>query len=466
MIRRIVEKELLETGLSRSFLVLVVLSVALVALSLYTGISQYSANARYHTVAQELMRETVPNQVSWDALASWGEYRIYRPPSTLAVLANGLEDATGRSTPISAYDEPALSDSKYNEHPILAVFGDLDFMLIIRIVFSLLALLFTYNAICGEREQGTLKLMLVNPIPRDQILIGKLVGGVFGVGAPLLVSVLVATFLLLVQPEITLTFGEWTRLAAFFVLCFLYVFCFLNIGLLISAVNRRSAPALLMALVVWVFVVLVAPKAALITAASTVEVPTSAEVQEAKEQAGRQSYRELRAWIQKYQRENGVTQGDVPPELVQSKQKEIGDVRDRTIARIDESYVGRQQTQESVARLLGRLSPAGCLSFAAMRLADTGLDRKRRFLDAARNHQDQFRDWVQRKAREARKAENGRPRRGRSRLDVADMPSFTMPETSTDAILAAAAPDFAIILFVSILCFFGAYVAVRRYDPR
>ena len=467
MIRYIVEKELIETGLSRRFLILVSLSVGLVALSMYTGISQYSASERYYRIAHELMRETVPNQVSWQALAAWGEYRIYRPPSTLAVLASGLEDATGRNTRISAYEEPFLADSKYNEQSILAIFGHLDFLLIMRVVFSLLALLFTYSAICGERENGTLKLMLVNPLPRDKIILGKLIGGMIGVGAPLLVSILVATLLILVQAQVQLTSAEWIRLLTFFLMCFLYIFCFLNIGLLISSVFRRAGSALLTGLVVWVFLVLVAPRGALITAASLLEVPTSAEVQEAKEQASRQSYREFRSWLQRYQRNNGLdSNDDVPQEVVTAKQGELNDFRDRVIARIDEDYSERQKAQETVARSLGRLSPAASFSFAGMRLADTGLDRKRRFLDAARNHQHRFREWVHRKLREAREKGGASAAGGRARLDVGDMPVFAMPEVPTDSVLSSAVVDLTIIFLFGLFCFFGAFVAVRRYDPR
>lgn len=465
MIRYVIEKELTEIALSRRFLILVAMSIALVGLSIYTGVDQYSANQRYYSVAKEQMRETVRNQVNWRALASWGEYRVYRPPSSLGFLVSGIENATGRNTPISSYDEPALTDSKYNELSILAIFGQLDLLLIIRIVFSLLALLFTYNTICGEREQGTLKLMLSNPIPRDQILIGKFIGSIIGVGLPFLVSILIVVLISLIHPQISLTTGEWIRLFGLFILCFLYMLCFLALGLFISTLHRNSTSSLLMGLVVWVLFVLVIPRAALMTAASIVDLPSSAEIQESREEITRQSYRTFSAWLEKYMRDHAIVSAkDIPTDVRTAKDQALAETRERAFGRINEEYNARQRNQEWLAHVLGRLSPAGCLSFGGMKLTDTGLARKRQFLTAAQDHQNEFRVWVQRKAREA----DAQPtdRNNRIRLDVADMPPFSMSQTPIDMIMAGVVFDFGTITLMTIACLLGAYVAFRKYDPR
>ena len=52
-----------------------------------------------------------------------------------------------------------------------------DWAFIIGYVLSLIALLFTFDAVSSERERGTLRLMLANSVPRHTILIGKFLGG-------------------------------------------------------------------------------------------------------------------------------------------------------------------------------------------------------------------------------------------------------------------------------------------------
>ena len=77
--------------------------------------------------------------------------------------------------------------------------GHLNFLFVVSTVFSLLALLFTFDAVDGERETGTIRLTLANAIPRDRFLLGKLVGGYFVFVVPFLVSFLLGLLLLALQ---------------------------------------------------------------------------------------------------------------------------------------------------------------------------------------------------------------------------------------------------------------------------
>ena len=57
-------------------------------------------------------------------------------------------------------------------------------------VLSLIAILFTFDSISGERERGTLRLMLANSIPRHTVLLGKFLGALISISAPLTLAVL------------------------------------------------------------------------------------------------------------------------------------------------------------------------------------------------------------------------------------------------------------------------------------
>ena len=52
----------------------------------------------------------------------------------------------------------------------------IDWQLIITYLHYVNPLLFTFDALSGEREQGTLRLCLANPISRPVLLIGKFLG--------------------------------------------------------------------------------------------------------------------------------------------------------------------------------------------------------------------------------------------------------------------------------------------------
>ena len=57
-------------------------------------------------------------------------------------------------------------DANINMKDVGPNISQVDWAFIIGYVLSLIALLFTFDAISGERERGTLRLMLANSIPR------------------------------------------------------------------------------------------------------------------------------------------------------------------------------------------------------------------------------------------------------------------------------------------------------------
>ena len=58
--------------------------------------------------------------------------------------------------------------------------GFLDLEFIVLIVLSLFAILFTYDAISGEKERGTLRLSFAGPVARHTYMTGKLLGSFLG----------------------------------------------------------------------------------------------------------------------------------------------------------------------------------------------------------------------------------------------------------------------------------------------
>jgi len=209
---------------------------------------------------------SLPGKVNWSALAYWGQYKVYKKPSPLSILVTGLENDLGRNTTITIYGDPQLEDTKYNEHPIFAVFGSLDLAFIVKVVLSLFAILLTFDAVCGEREGGTLKLMLANPVPRDRVILGKLVGGFLALVVPLVLAMLLGLLVILAYPGVQLSGTDWMRIALLMGVFVLYVVVFMTLGLLVSSRTRRSSTSFLVLLVVWVLFVLVVPKTSVILA--------------------------------------------------------------------------------------------------------------------------------------------------------------------------------------------------------
>ena len=74
----------------------------------------------------------------------------------------------------------------------LDYFYRIDLVFIFQFVLSLLALLFAYDTIAGEREAGTLRLTMSHPIRRGSILGAKYLGAMICLILPLIISFAIA----------------------------------------------------------------------------------------------------------------------------------------------------------------------------------------------------------------------------------------------------------------------------------
>jgi ABC-2 type transport system permease protein len=121
----------------------------------------------------------------------------------------------------------------------------------VGIVAPLLGLAFAFDAVNGERSEGTLPRLLAQPIHRDDVINGKFAAGIAVIG------LVIASVILLIGGFGMLRLGivphppEIFRLLAWLLVTFLYVTVWLAFGLLLSVLVRRAATAALIGFGVW-----------------------------------------------------------------------------------------------------------------------------------------------------------------------------------------------------------------------
>ncbi|ASJ15843.1 hypothetical protein A3L04_01515 [Thermococcus chitonophagus] len=117
---------------------------------------------------------------------------------------------------------------------------------------ALLGILLGATSISEEIEKGTLKLIASKPTHRDEILMGKLLGGLATIGVSLaLFYILTVAFALILG--VPITEDDAVKFLATLPFSVLYGLVFLSIGLLISTFIKRSKNALIMGIFVFVF---------------------------------------------------------------------------------------------------------------------------------------------------------------------------------------------------------------------
>jgi ABC-2 type transport system permease protein len=119
------------------------------------------------------------------------------------------------------------------------------------IVAPLLGLAFAFDAVNGERAQGTLPRLLSQPIHRDDVINGKFAAGL-AVIAIVLVSVIgfIAAFGI-IRLGIVPAPSELLRLILWLLVTFVYVSLWLAFGMLLSVLVRRAATSALIGFGAW-----------------------------------------------------------------------------------------------------------------------------------------------------------------------------------------------------------------------
>lgn len=186
MLRTIIEKEFLKKILTFRFLTAFLLSIGLTTISAFVLLSDYTQEVVDYHARVKLHNETSSEELTY----------VDRKPSPLGVLFRGIAKNSARSVRLVIDAHPETIET-IDDNPIFALFRTVDLTFIIGIVMSLLAVLFAYDAISGERETGTLSLILSNAIKKPTWILGKWLGGYLSLILPLKSSLVPLCLLLL-----------------------------------------------------------------------------------------------------------------------------------------------------------------------------------------------------------------------------------------------------------------------------
>jgi ABC-type transport system involved in multi-copper enzyme maturation permease subunit len=469
MLKDIIKKEIQETITSAKFVFTFLLCAILILLSVYTGIVSYHSDQKEFSAAVALNKKNLESQPSYMYLASLGT-KINKAPQVLGAISSGVDEAVGRVATVNISSDPNLVDSKYESNPVFSVFGALDLTFIVKIVLSLFAILFTYDAIVGEKEKGTLKLTLSNKVPRDRLILGKVIGGFISLLIPLIIPLILSLLILLVYPNISLAGQDWIRLLLMFLMFFLYLSVFFTLGLLVSARTNKSSTSFLVLLFIWVTFVTIIPKLSVVTAARLHPIPSVHEITAKKDAFLQQIQTEYQKIGANYMKENPMKKGESTKEFQDRIKKWAEEIQQEATAKIDSNnaaleldYGTKKRSQVSLAVNLSRISPASALTFSTMSLARTGLDEHDRFLASIRGYKPNFTKWVN--AKMMRTIDfSGTGQAAKVVLD--DMPQHKFEPETLSKSLARTLPDFGLMLFLIIVFFAGAYVSFLKYDVR
>ncbi len=481
MLGVLIIKELRAVVLSPKFPATFAVCAIMIILSVVVGIQEFRATERQNEAAQLLADQSMREETDWKSISN----SIYRRPDPMQIFVSGVAYDLGRTAEVGRYSVPLLASSMYAGDPIFAVFRFLDVSFIVLVVLSLLAIVFTFDAICGEREAGTLRLVFSHQVTRAQYLIAKCVGAWVGLVVPLGIPILIGV--LFVQLSgIPMTAEDWLRLMLLLGVALLVVSFFIVFGVLISTLTRRPSVSFLLCLTSWVVLVFVIPRAGILVGNQTIHVPTIGSVSGQLTAYWSEQWEELNAGFNSRLTEYEHRWGYEDPAF-QQKFKAAEDTLQVALFdrvwdfenRLLQEKRHAQVNQQHLAFALSRISPACIFQLAEMSLANTDVDLKTRYEESLSRYSATFRSYATHKeATSAPKKPAGTGIQlgggkmiwinsvSKDALDISDLPAFAHPSWPADEALSQVAIDAGLLLCFIFAAFAGAWVAFMRYDLR
>ncbi len=449
MISTILLKEIRESITGLKFIIALALCVVLISSSALIRTRHFNTLQSNYRTNLELHIKVASNNNAYRDLQTNG-FKVDRKPNPLSIFVEGIENSVPGIVIVSG-NSGLVNDDQTGGNPYSDIFGKLDFLFVIQIVMSLVAVLFSYNALCGEREQGTLVLAMSNPVPASNMIFGKIIGGFTGVSIPFVISYLIGIFIVFTMGD--LNFSEAAGPAVFiFFAAMLYVFLFLNLGVFISSRFRNSSASLIFLLFLWVCFSFLIPNISVIISKYIKPVPSKEEILEQKRHAANPEWGRFMERYDEYQEEyNAVPLFNVAQEWIIERDDKISAGFDR----IEQDYFNKLNMQVKFAGFISRLSPASSLYFTLSGIAGTGIPAYMDRLDRLRLYKTRFVEYTKKMIHE-KDTPIPNPM---ATIEISDMPRFQPAEYSFPDSLKSVSFD---IIYLLILC--GGFYLLAFYS--
>ena len=450
MIFHIVRKELLDQLLSLRFaiacgvcLLVFLLSSIVLTRDYREAMSTYNMNKVMHR--NQLQQHNQVSNLSEGVM-------VDRPLNLMNTLVRGLSQELTESVRVQHGDQLDFPEG-WAQNPVLSLFPSVDFVFIVGIIMSLLALAFGYDAVSGEAETGVLKLLISYSVPRDVVLVGKWLGGYLALIAPFLVSFVLALIVILLFPEVQPDGESALAMLALFALALLYLAAIYSLGLLVSCNTNMASTSITVLLLVWVALILAIPNMAPYAVGQFAAIPSRDEIDREKQAKQGELGARTQQLIRQEQARIG-TENVWQDEGFQKQQRELAETYEVQVQKIEDSYQTKVNRQTRLSGMVARISPLTSFKMAAFDLAGVGIAQEVKFIEALKTFGGTWQEYRK------QKQEGGEDH---NNLDLSDAPRFEFSFMPIADRVAHVYVDLLLLVLWNVAFFMLAYLSFLRY---
>ena len=276
MIGQIAKKEIHHNLTTLRFaLMIILLPLLMIANALIYGYGDDGYTAQVNGYNRQIEKKL--SHVETHAAQSLGELAVIGPgdmpkrPSPLKFCANGSDEvipryvvmqeygAASRSSSLGGFEAYAWKGPWTLRYPLNS-FDEgnatrrikIDWVFI-GMLMSFFAILFTFDAIAGERSRGTLSLIMSNTVSRGQVLLEKYLGAFLTLMVPLVIGILMNLLVIQLSGSLSFDSGTSLRILGMVGLFGLLISAFIFVGLFFSSCVSNAITSLVWLLLTWVF---------------------------------------------------------------------------------------------------------------------------------------------------------------------------------------------------------------------
>ncbi|MBN2030838.1 ABC transporter permease subunit [bacterium] len=489
MFKTLFYKEILYNIKTHKFIVVFILCVLLIPLGMFVTLKDYQQRVEDYHEAIRLYQEKSEGNINFDFPAEG-----YRPPSLLSVFAVGLEYFFPQKVITSRNGLYKFMTESGINNPQSLLFGKIDFLFCISFVLSLMALVFTFGSISGEKETGTLRLIMASSIPRWKILMAKVLGNYVVFLIPFIMSLIIALLIINISGIISIFSVEVFPVFVVVLLStFLFLFVMFNLGILASTLTRNSINSIISLLFIWVVFVLTLPKLSPMIAQIVYPVRSqqvlSIEKQIIRSNIEKECDVEKGQLLENIMHSNNIgnirdlmmgsnptvqqirAQYDNETKLIEEKYNEKIEYE---LGTLDRSHQNKVNIQAAIAMNLSRISPVSCYIYFISELSGTGISEMANYVD----HAERFQEQIEQEIYDHFKLTSFGDSQGRMIMISIDSPDDFDPSTlqvpnmsqyqhiTLTAALTSGWIDVLLLFLFAALFFAAAFISFLKYDVR
>ena len=484
MFWHIVKREIYDNMTSLRFGFTVILLVLLMVINAVTFMTKgYKGSIeRYREGTAESLGKLSANCSSVYNLVLEGPGDLYKKPSPLTFCADGEEENIpgtaqggpgrwGSSWSSNGFEYSARGvwrmrypSSDRNLKNIMPRYLKTDWAFIIGVLVSFVGILFTFDSISGEKERGTLRLILSNAVPRTSVILGKFAGAFISIMLPLFIAILLNLLIINISGVVELDAGHWSKIGLMVLISTIYTAIFICLGIFVSVRCERSSTSLLILLLTWVVFVVLMPNILGTISSGLKKVPSTDEISRRKQTTKEELHKR---YVARGLLKVAPSRENPDMKAIQLWADYLNEER-RAEEKIMDEHLDAQLAQIQLARQITRISPTAIYRYTLESISNTGFERHRKFIANVRVYRDMFWEYIKSEDQRdpdslhvyfVREGVSDKP------ANFNNAPRFTEYLTLTGA-LHDALLDIAILALFAVFFFMASHISFIRADVK